>query len=157
VDQNELKWHLRFLEDAKHKATYSKDPNKKVGCVIMDDRRDPVSYGYNGFPQDFPDDSELYADTRFKADWVVHAEENACARAERDRLEGSTVYIWPFQPCHRCARTLKLHRVKRVVAPVYKDEDNSSWRESFEKARWFFRTVGIELIRIDEETHEVHR
>ena len=45
------KWHKRFIELAKTIAQYSKDPNTKVGAVIVDSEKRIVSMGYNGFPR----------------------------------------------------------------------------------------------------------
>ena len=46
-----MNWSDKFHNLAKHIATWSKDKNSKIGCVIADDKHRVLSVGYNGFPQ----------------------------------------------------------------------------------------------------------
>jgi dCMP deaminase len=106
-------WELRFLAMASMVAQWSKDPHRKVGCVITNDRNQVLSLGYNGFPRGIPDDPKLYLDKSFKDDVVIHAEENAMLNANTS-VEGATVYITRF-PCAKCTARLIQARVKRIV------------------------------------------
>ena len=69
------KWDYRFLEQACLTASWSKDPIKQVGCVLIDEQRRIVSTGYNGPPRDVeipePDGLEtLYGkDNLFAPPW----------------------------------------------------------------------------------------
>ena len=49
------KWLRYFMTVAEESAKLSKDPNTKVGAVIVNNKR-IKSTGYNGAPQSFPDD-----------------------------------------------------------------------------------------------------
>lgn len=46
-----MDWDEYFLNIAKTVAERSKDPSTKVGAVIIDKHRRPVSFGYNGLIQ----------------------------------------------------------------------------------------------------------
>ena len=49
-------WDLRFFGLAEHVAQWSKDPSTKVGAVIVNDLKQVLSLGYNGFPRGCSDD-----------------------------------------------------------------------------------------------------
>src|ERR1700733_10470099 len=94
------KWALRFLRVAMEIASWSKDPRHKVGCVIVDDDRNQLSGGYNGFPRRVADDHRLEDSTHTVAESeklliMIHAEANAVAAAARNghSIKGSIVYI----------------------------------------------------------------
>ena len=42
-------WDEYFINIAEQVAKKSKDPSTKTGCVIVDSKNRPVSFGYNGF------------------------------------------------------------------------------------------------------------
>ena len=46
-----MDWDEYFLNIAKTVAERSKGPSTKVGAVIIDKHRRPVSFGYNGLIQ----------------------------------------------------------------------------------------------------------
>lgn len=131
-----------YLRMAKDHADLSKDPNTKVGAVIISDDNLPVSFGYNGAPSCFPDDQlpgrdprklSLRAIVRYgpedestieevsisstmnKYPLVNHAEINALNHAKDPQmLLGSTLYVTHF-PCRDCARAIVSRGVRRVV------------------------------------------
>jgi len=43
------KWDQRFIELAKHVSEWSKDPNAKVGAVVVSDSGGPISLGLMDF------------------------------------------------------------------------------------------------------------
>src|SRR5664280_2545750 len=90
---NELKWHIRFLDLAKHIAQWSKDPKTKVGAVIVDEDNIILGIGYNGFPRGVQDYSERYNDRDTKLKYVVHAELNAILNTNRS-VKDATIYVW---------------------------------------------------------------
>ena len=46
--QSQAKWDKYFMGIANEVAKKSKDPSSQNGCVIVDERHRPVSFGYNG-------------------------------------------------------------------------------------------------------------
>ena len=51
-------WNKRFLDLAGHVAGWSKDPSTKVGAVIVNDDKQVLGLGYNGFPRGVHDCEE---------------------------------------------------------------------------------------------------
>lgn len=114
----------------------SKDPNTKVGSVLVRPNGSIASLGYNGFPRGMDDSPELYADRDTKLDRIIHAETNAISASEDRSLDGCTLYVWPFFPCHRCAVHIIQEGIVRVVSP--KLIADSSWMDSWIKAMKYF-------------------
>lgn len=110
------KWDYRYLELAKHVATWSRDPSTKVGCVIVRPDKTIASVGFNGFPRGVNDDERLN-DREVKLSMILHAEQNAVLSAH-ERLDGCTAYVWPMPPCSHCAAVLIQAGILRVVAPA---------------------------------------
>ncbi len=136
-------WDARFIELAKHISTWSKDPSKGVGCVMVGKGREILSTGYNGFPRGVEDDCRL--NDRFKKyPIIVHAEENAIINATRVgvSLKGSTAYV-TWQPCSRCARMLIQVGVEEIVTPAC--EVVERWKDDFEISEALLREAGVPL------------
>jgi dCMP deaminase len=134
-----MKWTARFLNLAKHIATWSKD-STQVGAVAVSHSKQVLETGFNGLPrgvQDLPERMERPA----KYLWTSHAEENLVSHAARAVLEGSTVYVTHLC-CSRCARTLINAGVAKVVCG---DGTTSMPAEEFEVATTMFREAGVEL------------
>ena len=81
-----IDWKGYFMSLAHLSAMRSKDPNTKVGAVIVDDKNRIASIGYNGMPTgcsdyEFPWEREGdFLNTKYA--YVVHAELNAILREE---------------------------------------------------------------------------
>lgn len=111
--KRQRKWDHRFLELAALIATWSKEPNTRVGCVIVGRNLQVVSTGFNGFPRGVKDSVERICDRETKLAMTLHAEDNALLSATRS-LHGCTAYI-THPPCSLCAAKLIQKGVKRVV------------------------------------------
>ncbi len=136
-------WGLRFKELAQHVAGWSKDKSTKVGAIIVDDDRNPLSIGYNGFPRKCRDDIPERYERPLKYKWTEHAERNAIYTAARNgvRTEGSTLYMFWF-PCVDCARAI----IQCGIATVYCDRPNfedERWGEDFKISDQMFKEAGI--------------
>ena len=138
------KWDLRFCELAKYISEWSKDPNAKVGAVVVSKRGGDIAIGYNGFPMGVEDSAERLDDQEIKLELVVHAEQNALIAAG-SRTQGATVYVWGKPICARCAGAIIQAGVKRVVA-LTPDAGNpeSKWVRSGKFAAKMFEEAGIE-------------
>jgi dCMP deaminase len=121
------KWDERFLELAKHIASWSKDPRTKVGAVIVRPDKTIMSLGYNGLPRGVPDDPELLSSRDYKLARTVHAEMNAILNCAT-RPEGCTIYVWPIPPCSHCAAAIIQAGITTVVSPPITED--SQWHES---------------------------
>ena len=118
-------WDRRFMDLALNVASWSKDPDCKVGVVIVTTDRRIVSTGYNGFPIGVPD---VYnEDKEFKNALTVHAELNAILNNVTD-ISGCTLYATKA-PCLECCKAIIQVKLLRVAVP-YASESDSKWAES---------------------------
>ena len=105
-------WDEYFLNLVAGIGQKSKDPNTKVGAIIVDQNNRIISTGYNGFPAGMDETPELWV-RPVKYNFCVHAEINAILYA-RCSLEDATIYV-SFMPCKECAKTIAASGIKRVV------------------------------------------
>jgi dCMP deaminase len=143
------KWDKRFLELAQLTAGWSKDPRRQIGCVIVDEDKNVLSGGFNGFPRGVKDDERL-ADRELKNRIIVHAEANAVATAARNghSIKGATAYV-TWHPCGQCTGLLIQAGVKRIVFSG--DTDDPNWIESFDLGRELCEETGTVLERLKPE------
>lgn len=146
-----MKWHRRFLELARFISEWSYDPSTKTGAVIVTPDRRIVSTGYNGFAKGVKDDPERYADRELKYKLVVHCERNAILFANRDQLQGATLYTYPFMSCSVCAGFVIQAGIARCVAPQIPEDKRARWAEDMKLSEMQFREAGVELIFLDLE------
>lgn len=138
-----LDWDTYFISLAHLSAMRSKDPNTKVGAVIVDDMNRIVSIGYNGMPRgcsdkDFPWEREGgFLATKYA--YVVHAELNAILNAPRP-VQGCTIYVSLF-PCNECAKAIIQSGIKKIVYESDKYADTDSMKAS----RTMLNNAGVEL------------
>lgn len=131
-------WDHRFMELARHVATWSKDQSRQVGCVIVGSDNVVRAIGFNGFPRGLNDEHEYRHQRPAKYLWTEHAERNAIYTAARNGvpLAGTKMYL-PWFPCVDCARAI----VQAGIAELYvkpPDLSDRQWGESF--------AVSIELL-----------
>lgn len=107
----------RYLNEAK-KQSFLSDYTHKVGCVIVSGNV-IISKAYNEI---------RYCKTGGKSysKWEnsVHAERNAARRVDKEKLIGSTVYIYRetkdgksalSYPCEACFKMLNELKIKRII------------------------------------------
>lgn len=138
---DEEKWDLRYLKLAKLVAGWSKDPNAKVGAVIVRNNR-VVATGFNGLPSDVLDSDARLQDQEVKLQMTVHAEENALIVAG-PRVEGATIYVHGKPVCPRCAASLIQAGVSRVVAAKPEANSQSKWDKLGDLALEMFLEKGV--------------
>lgn len=136
-----MKWDLRFMELAKHVASWSKDPSSTVGAVVVRPDRTICSVGFNGLPRGVEDHPERLLDRDKKLQYMVHAEANAILSA-REPLNNYSLYVWPFHPCCHCAAAIIQSGIKEVHCP---DTAVLRWSDSFDVAKVMFAEAGINL------------
>jgi dCMP deaminase len=141
------KWDRRFLELAKHISTWSRDPSTQIGVVLVNDLKQVVGMGFNGFPRGVHDDPERYADRQVKYSMVVHAEVNAIIQAGH-AARGSTLYIYPgfsLPPiCAECCKVAIQAGVAGIVGylPDETDERVKRWKDSIAVSRTMWGEAG---------------
>jgi dCMP deaminase len=142
------RWHYRFLALADSIATWSKDPSRGVGCVIVSPAsKQIISTGFNGLPRGIEDRPERL-ERPVKYDLVCHAEVNAIVQCARNGVSpiGSTLYS-TFFPCIQCALTIIQSGVSHVVTYTVTPDD-ARWIESIEKSRSVLGEAGVSLLEL---------
>lgn len=137
------KWDKRFLELARLVSTWSKDPSTQTGAVLVRPDKTVCAVGFNGFPKGMPDTPELYANREEKYSRIVHCEMNALIHTS-ERVEGYTLYTYPFASCDRCAVHMLQSGVKRFVYPTLPPDKVERWQKSMEKTVQYFKECGVE-------------
>jgi len=129
-----MNWNEYALSIAEVVARKSKDPWKKVGCVLLRHDNSVASVGYNGFP---PHAEEDWSDRDERRKFVIHAEQNALryVRPNECRLLACTLL-----PCGNCLRMISAYGITEVVYREHYAHDDTA----IEIADRF----GINLIKI---------
>ena len=147
-------WDRYFLQMAKHLSSASKDPSAKIGAVIVNDLKQVVGMGYNGFPRGIVDD-DRWNDRERKLQHVVHAEMNAILQAG-EKARGCTIYVYPsfaLPPiCDNCCKHAIQAGIKGIVG--YNADPNNPrvarWRDSIKVSEGMWNEVGNFIRSWDE-------
>ena len=138
-------WNDRFMSLAYSVAEWSKDPSTKVGAVIVNDKKQVLAIGYNGFPRGVKDLPERYADRTTKLNFVAHAERNALDNAFTS-VEGATLYSTLY-PCTECAKGIIQRGIKTVVTS--KDfHETHAHRFNFDISKTMFNEAGVDVLLV---------
>ena len=110
-------WDKRFLAVAKEISTWSKDPSKKIGAIIVKDKR-ILATG-------------------------VHAEMNAIYNAAANGIscKDATLYVYGLPVCSNCAKGIVQTGINRIVMDA--TDVPQRWIDSFDKTKDMFDEVGI--------------
>lgn len=138
-------WDTRFLELARHVATWSKDPSTRVGAVIADDDHRIVSVGFNGLPRGVEDREDRLNDRDIKLRLTLHAEHNAVLFAGRP-VTGCTCYTWPLPPCAHCSAVLVQVGIRRIVSARPSREVLVRWGTDLRLAEGMLKEAGVALV-----------
>lgn len=119
------KWDKRFMELTVQVGTWSSCFRRKVGAVIVRDKR-VMTTGYNGAPAGIASCIErgeclreklnIPSGTRAELCYGVHAEQNAIIQAARYgiNITGASIYV-NTQPCVVCAKMLINAGIEEIV------------------------------------------
>ncbi len=124
----QLSWDEYFMGIADEVAKRSKDPSSKNGCVIVDGRHRPVSFGYNGAIQGADESKITLSERPMKYYFAIHSEMNAVLFAGRD-LSGCTLYN-KMATCENC---LKYCLQAGITRFVYRELRVKSYRSGEKK------------------------
>ena len=120
----ETRWIKRHLEICHLISTWSKDPNTKVGSVIVTEDGKPRSWGFNGIPMGVADHPDRFKKPA-KYNFFAHAERNAIDLSESN-LHGCILFC-THTPCSACAASIINNQIKEV----YVDGSNGFLKGSF--------------------------
>jgi dCMP deaminase len=143
------KWDVRYLQFARHVASWSKDPSTKAGAVIVRPDRSVASVGFNGFPQVMPDLPEYYANREEKYSRIVHCEVNA-QLFTRESLKGYTLYTYPFACCDRCVVQMLQAGITRFVWAECPPAQWERWGPTLTKTFAYLREAGVEMVEVPQ-------
>src|SRR5487761_1039455 len=144
------KWDRWFLGLAKYVSTASKDPSTKVGATLVNDLKQVVGIGYNGFARGIEDTDERLNDRETKYKLVVHAEVNAIIQAGHE-ARNSTLYVYPsfmIPPiCHECCKAAIQAGIKGIVGflPDEADSRVQRWKDSIAVSREMWTEAGLDI------------
>ena len=138
-------WDLKFIEQARLVAEWSKDTNRKNGAVIVNADNIVLSQGYNGFPIGCDDSDKTRYEKPRKYMFTEHAERNALYFAARNgvSLKGSRMYMTMF-PCADCARGMIQCGITKIIAPT-PDVEHPTWGEHFKVALVMLEEANVEI------------
>ncbi|MCL2234116.1 MAG: cytidine/deoxycytidylate deaminase family protein [Firmicutes bacterium] len=129
MKKNNQKWDKRFMDMASLVGTWSSCIRRKVGAVIVLDKR-ILTTGYNGASSGIVSCTEreeciremkkIKSGTMHEFCYAAHAEQNAIVQAARTgtNIFGATLYC-THQPCGICTRMIINSGIKRIV---FKDD-----------------------------------
>jgi dCMP deaminase len=142
-------WHTYFMGIADLVATRSTCTRRKVGAILVKDKRILTS-GYNGAPSSITHCKEtgclrerlnVPSGEKHELCRGVHAEQNAIIQAANHGISvKESVLYCTNQPCSICAKMIINAGIKKVY---YKDGYNDPLAEEM------FEQAGIELIQPD--------
>lgn len=139
----------KYYPIAQSVAGLSKDPNTKVGALVIDKRGSIRAVGYNGFPRGVNDDPLMYADRETKLRFIAHAEANAIANAASTGtpLQGCSLVVTKF-PCRECAKMIINAGISHIFSPAY--SIMGDWASSNYDAQRMFMEAGLTIEFFDE-------
>jgi dCMP deaminase len=133
-----------LMDLARHAATASPSPLRKIGAVLV--TRDGATQlaGCNGFPKGVRELSERRAGDEPLL-WMEHAERNVIYEAARrgDATQGATLAS-TFFPCLDCARAI----VQAGIARLYTHEPvlrHAFWLEHFRHSPTILAEGGVDV------------
>ena len=138
------------MDLAEQVSTWSKDPNTKVGAVIVGSKGQILTQGYNGFPRGIRDTDKRLQDREKKLSLVVHAEMNAIFNATYNgvSLDGATLYVYGLPVCSECAKGIIQVGIKKVVIESAKINSRPQWAESWKMSAEMFREAGVIIFEV---------
>lgn len=132
-------WNRRFMDLALQVATWSKDPDCKVGAVIVNNRR-IVATGYNGFPSG-TQDNYLDCSTEEKIEKTIHAELNAIFNATD---LGHVIYVTK-DPCLECCKAIIQAGIMEIVLGR---PEMGKWAASQQAGLLMLSDVNVHITRL---------
>jgi len=115
-----MNWNEYALSIAEVVAKKSKDPWRKVGCVLLRHDNSIASVGYNGFPSGV---NENWEDRDLRRNYVIHAEQNALRYVKPNECRLIAVTLLP---CNSCLKAIASYGIKEIIYRDSYDFDDST-------------------------------
>lgn len=138
-------WDEYFMMAAKLAGTRATCLQRKVGTVIVKDRR-IIATGFNGSPPGLAHCTDvgclMFSDRGSSCQRVIHSEHNAVLQ-DSSNLQGATLYT-SFLPCLNCMKVIISAKIKEVVyeeEKAEKDEYENAKKEFAEEANLSLRQI----------------
>lgn len=141
-----ITWDHLYLYMAQLVAQRSTCQRRKVGAVVVSQDGMDHWFGYNEGPAGAPHCPGVMVCTHGKGSgcsYTVHAEANALLKANRDKLQGGTMYL-TLSPCPSCCGLIINAGVARVV---YVEE-----YPTIDESRALLERAGVALEQHDGES-----
>lgn len=138
------KWDLRFINLAKEISTWSKDPSRKIGAVIVNQDRHVIGMGYNGFPNKIVDKKARLDDKDLKRAIALHAEESAILNAKCD-LSNCKIYVYGLSCCSHCASMIIQSGITEVYYQLSEKGESEHWKQNTDLAKKLFKEAKVKL------------
>jgi dCMP deaminase len=144
------KWYQRYMDLSEQVSAWSKDPNTKVGAVIVGSKGQILTQGYNGFPRGIKDTPKRLNDRPTKLKLVVHAEMNAIFNATYNgvSLDGATLFVYGLPICCECAKGIIQVGISKVVIDSKCIDKRLEWKESWEISAQLFKEAGVSVFKV---------
>lgn len=149
-----ISWDEYFMGMAVLSALRSKDPNTKVGAVIVSPDNKVISIGYNGMPRQIDEEKLSWnrgegLDSKYL--YVCHAEFNAILNTQMGgTLKGATLYVTLF-PCNECAKAVIQTGIKEIVYLNDKYADQTI----FIASRKMLELAGVKLRHFEGQSIDI--
>ena len=149
-----ISWDEYFMGMAVLSALRSKDPNTKVGAVIVSPDNKVISIGYNGMPRQIDEEKLSWnrgegLDSKYL--YVCHAEFNAILNTQMGgTLKGATLYVTLF-PCNECAKAVIQTGIKEIV---YLNDKNAD-QTIFIASRKMLELAGVKLRHFEGQNVDI--
>ena len=121
-----MTWDDYFMNIAMVTAMRSKDPNYKIGCVLVTDDNKIVGTGYNGMPRHPSKDNDKLIDWTARPKlMIIHAEMNAILNMTITSNGPLRAYVTD-ESCVDCIKHMIQAGVRKVyyLNPVPENYDN---------------------------------
>jgi dCMP deaminase len=138
---------VRFMAEL-----FSKDPAKKVGCLLLAPHSLQIlSLGYNGFARGVDETKKERWERPIKYSFVEHAERNCLYNACRSGVstDGSIAVITLF-PCCDCCRALIQSGIKTIIT-LKPDYNHPRWGEDFKLSGVMFEEANVDVMFLEEK------
>ena len=138
------KWDIRFINLAKEISSWSKDPSRQIGAVIVNQNKHVVGMGYNGFPSGIADKEKRLKNKELKRAISLHAEESAILNAKCD-LDNCKIYVYGLPCCSHCASMIIQSGIKEVYYQLSEKGESEHWKQNTDLAKSLFKEAKVKV------------